>query len=32
MPFEPVILFFLLGLCAGLIRSDLKIPGCCMNR
>ena len=27
MPFEPVILFFLLGLCAGLIRSDLKIPG-----
>lgn len=27
MPFEPVILFFLLGLLAGLIRSDLKISG-----
>ncbi len=27
MPFEPVILFFLLGLMAGVIRSDLKIPG-----
>ena len=27
MPFEPVILFFLLGLFAGVIRSDLKIPG-----
>lgn len=27
MPFEPVILFFLLGLLAGIIRSDLKIPG-----
>lgn len=27
MPFEPVILFFLLGLLAGLARSDLKIPG-----
>ena len=26
MPFEPVILFFLLGLIAGLARSDLKIP------
>ena len=26
MPFEPVILFFLLGLLAGLARSDLKIP------
>ncbi len=26
MPFEPVILFFLLGLFAGIIRSDLKIP------
>jgi hypothetical protein len=26
MPFEPVILFFVLGLCAGLLRSDLKIP------
>ncbi len=25
--FEPVILFFLLGIVAGLIRSDLKIPG-----
>ena len=24
--FEPVILFFLLGLLAGLARSDLKIP------
>lgn len=27
MPFEPVIFFFLLGLMAGVIRSDLKIPG-----
>jgi len=27
MPFEPVILFFLLGLLAGIARSDLKIPG-----
>jgi len=27
MPFEPVILFFALGLLAGIIRSDLKIPG-----
>lgn len=27
MPFEPVILFFILGLFAGVIRSDLKIPG-----
>ena len=26
MPFEPVILFFVLGLLAGLLRSDLKIP------
>ncbi|WP_434514324.1 sodium-dependent bicarbonate transport family permease [Dechloromonas sp. ARDL1] len=26
MPFEPVILFFLLGAIAGLARSDLKIP------
>ncbi len=26
MPFEPVILFFLLGLLAGFLRSDLKIP------
>jgi len=26
MPFEPVILFFMLGLLAGLVRSDLKIP------
>lgn len=26
MPFEPVILFFLLGLLAGLVRSDLRIP------
>jgi len=26
MPFEPVILFFLLGLLAGVMRSDLKIP------
>ncbi len=25
--FEPVILFFLLGIFAGVIRSDLKIPG-----
>lgn len=27
MPFEPVILFFLLGVLAGVVRSDLKIPG-----
>jgi len=27
MPFEPVILFFLLGVGAGVLRSDLKIPG-----
>lgn len=27
MPFEPVILFFLFGLVAGIARSDLKIPG-----
>ncbi|MDD3352792.1 sodium-dependent bicarbonate transport family permease [Zoogloea sp.] len=27
MPFEPVILFFALGLLAGIVRSDLKIPG-----
>lgn len=26
MPFEPVILFFLLGIVAGLLRSDLRIP------
>ena len=26
MPFEPVILFFLLGMLAGVVRSDLKIP------
>ena len=26
MPIEPVILFFLLGLLAGIVRSDLKIP------
>ena len=26
MAFEPVVLFFLLGLGAGLLRSDLKIP------
>lgn len=26
MPFEPVVLFFILGLVAGLVRSDLKIP------
>ena len=26
MPLEPVILFFMLGLLAGLLRSDLKIP------
>lgn len=25
--FEPVVLFFLLGVIAGLVRSDLKIPG-----
>ncbi len=27
MPFEPVILFFVLGALAGFLRSDLKIPG-----
>ncbi len=27
MSFEPVVLFFLLGVVAGLARSDLKIPG-----
>lgn len=27
MPFEPVILFFILGLVAGIVRSDLKLPG-----
>ena len=27
MPLDPVIYFFLLGLAAGLLRSDLKIPG-----
>ncbi|MFO8152684.1 sodium-dependent bicarbonate transport family permease [Thioalkalivibrio sp.] len=27
MQFEPVVLFFLLGIFAGLVRSDLKIPG-----
>lgn len=27
MAFEPVVLFFLLGITAGLLRSDLKIPG-----
>jgi uncharacterized protein len=27
MHFEPVVLFFLLGVFAGLMRSDLKIPG-----
>lgn len=27
MSFEPVVLFFLLGVAAGLLRSDLKIPG-----
>lgn len=27
MPNEPVILFFILGLMAGIVRSDLKIPG-----
>ena len=27
MTFEPVVLFFLLGTIAGLMRSDLKIPG-----
>ncbi len=26
MPFEPVILFFLLGALAGVVRSDLRIP------
>jgi len=27
MNFEPVVLFFMLGVVAGLLRSDLKIPG-----
>ncbi len=27
MTFEPVVLFFLLGVTAGLLKSDLKIPG-----
>ena len=27
MPFEPVILFLIPGLSAGLVRSDLKMPG-----
>ncbi len=27
MSIEPVVLFFVLGLAAGLLRSDLKIPG-----
>lgn len=27
MPIEPVILFFVLGLLAGIVGSDLKIPG-----
>lgn len=27
MSFEPVVLFFVLGAAAGLLRSDLKIPG-----
>jgi hypothetical protein len=27
MSFEPVVMFFLLGVVAGLLRSDLKIPG-----
>lgn len=27
MSFEPVVLFFVLGVLAGLLRSDLKIPG-----
>ena len=27
MPFEPVVLFFVLGVAAGLLRSDLKLPG-----
>jgi len=26
MPFEPVVLFFVLGVAAGLLRSDLKLP------
>lgn len=26
MRFEPVVLFFFLGVLAGLLRSDLKIP------
>ena len=27
MSFEPVVLFFVFGVSAGLLRSDLKIPG-----
>lgn len=27
MSFEPVVLFFILGVFAGLLRSDLKVPG-----
>ncbi|MFN2337895.1 MAG: sodium-dependent bicarbonate transport family permease [Gammaproteobacteria bacterium] len=27
MTFEPVVLFFILGVVAGLLKSDLKIPG-----
>ena len=27
MSFEPVVLFFVLGMAGGLLRSDLKIPG-----
>jgi hypothetical protein len=27
LSFEPVVLFFVLGLLAGLLRSDLKLPG-----
>ena len=26
MPFEPVVLFFVLGVAAGILRSDLKLP------
>ena len=26
MPFEPVVLFFVLGVAAGLLRSDIKLP------
>lgn len=26
MPFEPMVLFFVLGVAAGLLRSDLKLP------